>query len=349
MEKEFKFWWSFFGKAYSNFKLYEGDFFSDEEYIEIDDNNSETATSLKYRKISMNDYVKEIINQSQFIFVNNYAFGASVDHQLKMRFLDMLEGAFIVSSKPFCPLNFRLNDRNLNDFGAILNISEFEPISGTVSWTPNPVSYYIQKIDRTLLEKYFFDMRKASSSSSRSQKSPSPNHHQNGSGSSSSSSPVDKKPPSKVKKRNRSNSGGAAYVEVKKLKEVKSKNSKKKQHRSESLDQEVKRTLNAMHEHVVKSTTSTNTTNDINNTHSSCFNQNSLTKLTDEHLDKKSLKETCPATLTNSNSKISSNNKSNNSSCRLSSKFEFDEGVARQELGDDVIHSIDSYLSKFYL
>jgi len=33
--------------------------------------------------------------------------------QLKIRFANMKEGAHIVSSKAFCPLNFRISDRNL--------------------------------------------------------------------------------------------------------------------------------------------------------------------------------------------------------------------------------------------
>ena len=48
------------------------------------------------------------------IFVNNFAFGPQVDHQLKLRFANMKEGAKIVSSKAFCPLNFRITDRNLS-------------------------------------------------------------------------------------------------------------------------------------------------------------------------------------------------------------------------------------------
>lgn len=48
------------------------------------------------------------------IFVNNFAFGPTVDHQLKLRFANMKEGAKIVSSKAFCPLNFRITDRNLS-------------------------------------------------------------------------------------------------------------------------------------------------------------------------------------------------------------------------------------------
>jgi len=150
MKNEFKFWMNFFGKRYSDFQLYKGDFLSDEEYIEpIDDGLG------KKRKLTMNDYVKEIINEANLIFVNNYAFGAEVDHQLKLRFCNMLEGSLIVSSKPFCPLNFRINSRNLNDIGTILNVTEYEPISGRVSWTDRPITYYFHKLDRTLLEKYF--------------------------------------------------------------------------------------------------------------------------------------------------------------------------------------------------
>lgn len=48
------------------------------------------------------------------IFVNNYAFGPEVDHQLKLRFQNLKEGARIVSSKAFAPVNFRITDRNLS-------------------------------------------------------------------------------------------------------------------------------------------------------------------------------------------------------------------------------------------
>ena len=34
--------------------------------------------------------------------------------QLKLRFANMKEGAKIVSSKAFCPLNFRITERNLS-------------------------------------------------------------------------------------------------------------------------------------------------------------------------------------------------------------------------------------------
>ena len=151
MEREFKYWMNFFGRTYSKFKIYKGDFFSDEE------------TVLKYNPIkdietvrtSMNEYVKELINEANLIFVNNYAFGAEVDHQLKLRFCNMLEGSIIVSSKPFCSLNFRINSRNLNDIGTMLNTTEIEPLNGKVSWTDRPINYYFHKIDRTLVSLHF--------------------------------------------------------------------------------------------------------------------------------------------------------------------------------------------------
>ena len=46
--------------------------------------------------------------------MNNFAFGPKVDHRLKQRFNDLKDGARIVSSKAFCPLNFRITDRNLS-------------------------------------------------------------------------------------------------------------------------------------------------------------------------------------------------------------------------------------------
>lgn len=48
--------------------------------------------------------------------MNNFAFGPRVDLELKERFNDMKEGAKIVSSKAFCPLNFRINDRALKGY-----------------------------------------------------------------------------------------------------------------------------------------------------------------------------------------------------------------------------------------
>ncbi|XP_067129964.1 uncharacterized protein [Centruroides vittatus] len=129
----FEFWMKWYGKTYGEFKLIKGDFLAEEH--------------------------REIVMNSSIVFVNNFAFGPTVDHMLKMRFADMKDSARIVSSKAFCPLNFRITDRNLSDIGTIMHVKEITPLKGSVSWTGKPVSYYLHRIDRTKLENYFLRLK----------------------------------------------------------------------------------------------------------------------------------------------------------------------------------------------
>ena len=133
MDKHFKKWMRWYGKKYGEYELIKEDFLTEK--------------------------MRERITQATIIFVNNFAFGPNVDHQLKERFADLKDGARIVSSKSFCPLNFRITERNLSDIGTIMHVSELKPTLGSVSWTNKPVSYYLHVIDRTKLERYFSKMR----------------------------------------------------------------------------------------------------------------------------------------------------------------------------------------------
>jgi len=85
MDVIFRQYMGWFGKRYCEYKLIKGDFLVDEH--------------------------REKITSSTLVFVNNFAFGPTVDHQLKERFADLRDGARVVSSKSFCPLNFRITDR----------------------------------------------------------------------------------------------------------------------------------------------------------------------------------------------------------------------------------------------
>ncbi|XP_067001599.2 histone-lysine N-methyltransferase, H3 lysine-79 specific [Anabrus simplex] len=129
MNFHFRKWMRWYGKKYSDYRLIKGDFLNDEH--------------------------REKIVSATIVFVNNFAFGPTVDHMLKERFADLKDGARIVSSKSFCPLNFRITDRNLSDIGTIMHVSEMTPLRGSVSWTNKPVSYYLHVIDRAKLERYF--------------------------------------------------------------------------------------------------------------------------------------------------------------------------------------------------
>ncbi|XP_014474310.1 PREDICTED: histone-lysine N-methyltransferase, H3 lysine-79 specific isoform X2 [Dinoponera quadriceps] len=133
MEVNFRKWLNWYGKRCGEYRLVKGDFLADEH--------------------------RESITGATIVFVNNFAFGPTVDHQLKLRFADLRDGARIVSSKSFCPLNFRITDRNLSDIGTIMHVSEMSPLKGSVSWTGKPVSYYLHVIDRTKLERYFHRMK----------------------------------------------------------------------------------------------------------------------------------------------------------------------------------------------
>ena len=77
-----------YGKKHGDFRVVKGDFLKPEH--------------------------REAITSSTIVFVNNFAFGPTVDHMLKEIFADLKDGARIVSSKAFCPLNFRITDRNLS-------------------------------------------------------------------------------------------------------------------------------------------------------------------------------------------------------------------------------------------
>ncbi|KAI0984445.1 hypothetical protein GJ496_011505 [Pomphorhynchus laevis] len=124
MAKEFKFWMAWFCKSHAKFKLFKGDFLSEE----------------------FNHYY----NEATIIFANNVAFGSIIDHQLKLRFLNLRHGAVVISSKEFVPARYRYNSRTAEDIGAIMRVS-FLPES-SVSWTARPIRYCLQRIDKELPE-----------------------------------------------------------------------------------------------------------------------------------------------------------------------------------------------------
>ena len=134
MDRLFRRWMKWHGKTYSPYRLVKGDFLLVENHAKID--------------------------EASVIFVNNFAFGPNVDHKLKQKFSTLKDGTRIISSKPYCPLNFRLTKRNLSDIGAILRITELATMPGSVSWTGNPVSYYLHMVDSTMLEEYFSGLKK---------------------------------------------------------------------------------------------------------------------------------------------------------------------------------------------
>lgn len=89
-----------------------------------------------------------------------------VNESLRPKFLDLKEGAIIVSLKPFVPVNARLTERNvstvcisshslasdslaqIDDISAIFEVTQKEYHSGSVSWGSGSGSYYLHRVDR---------------------------------------------------------------------------------------------------------------------------------------------------------------------------------------------------------
>ncbi|KAF7367455.1 Histone-lysine N-methyltransferase, H3 lysine-79 specific [Mycena sanguinolenta] len=94
--------------------------------------------------------VNELIAQADVVLVDNKVFEQSLNEQLRPKFLDLKEGAYVVSLAPFVPsLNARVTERNVDDISAIFDVTERTYHSGSVSWGNNGGTYYIHRVDRT--------------------------------------------------------------------------------------------------------------------------------------------------------------------------------------------------------
>ncbi|KAJ7171729.1 histone-lysine N-methyltransferase [Mycena crocata] len=97
--------------------------------------------------------VNELISQADVLLVDNKVFEQSLNEQLRPKFLDLKEGAYVVSLAPFVPsLNARVTERNVgdlvDDISAIFDVSERPYHSGSVSWGNSGGTYYIHRVDR---------------------------------------------------------------------------------------------------------------------------------------------------------------------------------------------------------
>ena len=108
--------------------------------------------------------VSALLKKATVIFVNNYVFTAQTNQALQQHFLDLQDGAFIVSMKSFSPttpLDSRITLRNVNHIESILHCKgnwlanvEEEYFSDYVSWSDNPGSFFVQRIDREPLRQF---------------------------------------------------------------------------------------------------------------------------------------------------------------------------------------------------
>ena len=110
--------WKMWGLAGGRLRAWQGDFGEDDE-------------------------VRDVLRKADVVLVNNYAFTARTNDKLSLQFLDLKDGAQIVSLKPFVPADFRLTERTLSSPLAILRVAQRNYTSGCVSWADGGGRYYI--------------------------------------------------------------------------------------------------------------------------------------------------------------------------------------------------------------
>ncbi|KAF9229829.1 DOT1-domain-containing protein [Gyrodon lividus] len=92
--------------------------------------------------------VSELLGQADVVLVNNKVFQQSLNEALRPKFLDLKEGAIVVSLKPFVSPNARVTERNVDDICAIFDVVERPYRSGSVSWGSSGGTYYLHRVDR---------------------------------------------------------------------------------------------------------------------------------------------------------------------------------------------------------
>ncbi|KAF5382801.1 hypothetical protein D9757_007288 [Collybiopsis confluens] len=96
--------------------------------------------------------VEELLPLADVVLVDNKVFEESLNEALRPKFLDLKEGAVVISLKPFVSslngLNARVTERNVDDISAIFDVTERPYYPGAVSWGNGAGSYYIHRVDR---------------------------------------------------------------------------------------------------------------------------------------------------------------------------------------------------------
>ena len=90
-----------------------------------------------------NDEIKAVLKRADVVLVNNQAFTPALNDQLTYHFLDLKDGAKVVSLKSFAPTGQQGQSRSAGAIHNILDVSEKRYYSGCVSWTNASGTYYI--------------------------------------------------------------------------------------------------------------------------------------------------------------------------------------------------------------
>lgn len=101
-----------------------------------------------------NTNILKILQKADVILVNNQAFTPKLNEDLTNLFLDLKEGAKVVSLKSFVPLGHKISQKNLSAACNHLNVAQKSYYSACVSWTDAPGTYYVSTKDSARLQAF---------------------------------------------------------------------------------------------------------------------------------------------------------------------------------------------------
>ncbi|KAK0465647.1 S-adenosyl-L-methionine-dependent methyltransferase [Armillaria novae-zelandiae] len=88
----------------------------------------------------------DMLEKADVVLVDNKVFDERLNEAIRAKFLDLKEGAIVVSLKPV------LTERNVDDMSAIFDVQEKTYRSGDVSWGPGGGTYYVHRTVRSRFE-----------------------------------------------------------------------------------------------------------------------------------------------------------------------------------------------------
>lgn len=101
-----------------------------------------------------NPAILKILQKADVILVNNQAFTPNLNEDLTNLFLDLKEGAKIVSLKSFVPHGHKITSKNLSAACNRLEVVQKTYFSACVSWTETAGTYYVSTKDSSKVQAF---------------------------------------------------------------------------------------------------------------------------------------------------------------------------------------------------
>ena len=102
-----------------------------------------------------NPAILKVIQKADVVLVNNQAFTPKLNEDLTNLFLDLKEGAKVVSLRSFVPHGNKISHSNVHAAYNRLSVVEKEYFSGCVSWTNAPGTYYVSTKDSSMVKAFY--------------------------------------------------------------------------------------------------------------------------------------------------------------------------------------------------